>query len=144
MQQERRRSRLILRVLSLGLLAGMVLTAPPAQAVDAVGPYYAVPSWDRKIAPANRFVVLTNWNSEAVLDKETGLVWERSPATTTIVWHQATFNCLTRSCPGRANPRFGNSAPSGSPSNLPTPCSSTGAPNACPARNHSTCVRYSI
>ena len=82
MQQERRRSRLILGVLSLGLLAGMVLTAPPAQAVDAVGPYYALPSWDRKMAAVNRFVVLTNWNSEAVLDKETGLVWERSPANT--------------------------------------------------------------
>ena len=78
--QQQRRSRFILGLLSLGLLTGVALTANSAQAVDAVGPYYALPSWDRKMVAVNRFVVLTNWNSEAVLDKETGLVWELSPA----------------------------------------------------------------
>ena len=48
------------------------------------GPYYATPSWDQKLqcdtaATCPRFIVLSNWNSLAVLDRETGLVWERSP-----------------------------------------------------------------
>ena len=93
--QPRRRNRLILGLLALGLLAGGALTAPPAQAVEADGPYYALPSWARKMGVANRFVVLTNWNSEAVLDKETGLVWERTPsATNTFTWNGARFHCL--------------------------------------------------
>ncbi len=93
--QQQRRNRVILGVLALGLLAGAALTAPPAQAVDAVGPYYAEPAWDQQLAPANRFVVLTNWGSQAVLDKETGLVWERTPSTiNTFTWRGARTHCL--------------------------------------------------
>jgi hypothetical protein len=45
----------------------------------AVGPYLATPARDQKLqcdslATCPRFVVLSNWNSEAVLDRETGLV----------------------------------------------------------------------
>src|SRR5215470_10507956 len=48
------------------------------------GPYYATPSWDQKFqcdtqATCPRFIMLSNWNNQAVLDRETGLVWERSP-----------------------------------------------------------------
>jgi hypothetical protein len=93
MQQQQRRSKLILGLMALGLLAGAVLTAHPAQAVDAVGPYYAEPAWDQKKAAANRFVVLTNWNSAAVLDKETGLVWERTPTPQVTTWSNARFAC---------------------------------------------------
>jgi hypothetical protein len=95
MPQQRRRSGLILGLLALGLLAGAALTAGPAQAVDAVGPYYAEPSWDRKMGPVNRFVVLTDWGSAAVLDKETGLVWERIPSpTNNFLWFAARDRCL--------------------------------------------------
>ena len=102
MQQYKRPNRIILGLLSLGLLAGAALTANQAQAVEAPGPYYAKPSWDRKlacptIANCPRFVVLTNWNSEAVLDTETGLVWERSPSVTMQqTWAAARLQCTAR------------------------------------------------
>ncbi len=106
--QQRRRSRLISGLLALGLLAGVALTAGLAQAVDALGPYYALPSWDRNMPVANRFVVLTNWGSQAVLDKETGLVWERSPLITTHPWDlsagfskSALVQCTSRTTGGR-------------------------------------------
>jgi len=75
------------RALSIALVAVAILSwsarESSAQTTSA-GPYYATPSWDQKVtcdSPANcpRFVVLANWNNDAVLDRETGLVWERSP-----------------------------------------------------------------
>ena len=67
-------------LLKAGVLAAALLGALGATAqTTATGPYYAVPSWDQKLPAAQRFVVLSNWNNEAVLDRETGVVWERDP-----------------------------------------------------------------
>jgi Protein of unknown function (DUF1566) len=62
--------------------------ATPVQAVD-------LRSWDRKYDLASeRFQVLAAFNNEAVLDKETQLVWERSPHPTTLRnWRDANQNC---------------------------------------------------
>ena len=58
------------------------------------GPYYANPSWDQQIPTAQRFIVLSNWKDEALLDRETGLVWERSPVSATrIGWFDAVAEC---------------------------------------------------
>jgi hypothetical protein len=57
------------------------------------GPYYANPAWDQQIPAAQRFIVLSNWNNLAVLDRETGLVWERTPDTDIGVWGDAINHC---------------------------------------------------
>ena len=93
-----RRQRFV--ILGLGLLAASAVSIVVAHAqTTAVGPYYATPSWDQKIpctGPSNcpRFVVLSNWNSEAILDRETGLVWERSPSALRRNWSDALGSCI--------------------------------------------------
>ena len=78
------RSRL-LHAFAIGIATSVVLSASAAQAqIISAGPYYATPSWDQTfpcaaLANCPRFVVLSNFNNDAVLDRETGLVWERSP-----------------------------------------------------------------
>jgi hypothetical protein len=69
--------KLLLGVLMLG---GLALANEPVDGQTFQnGSYYANPSWDQQIPAAQRFIVLSNWNNEAVLDRETGLVWQRSP-----------------------------------------------------------------
>jgi hypothetical protein len=62
----------------------------------ANGPYYANPSWDQQLPAAQRFIVLQNWNNEAVLDRETGLVWERQPRSDVEDWFTAMVRCHAR------------------------------------------------
>jgi hypothetical protein len=50
---------------------------PPTTATTAVGPYLARPAWGQTLPSNTRFVVLSNLNSDAVLDRETALVWAR-------------------------------------------------------------------
>lgn len=90
-------------VVLLGLIvSGMVaFAASPAGAATAAGPYYANPSWDQQLPPSTRFIVLSNWSSAAVLDRETGLVWEQSPSTFAVSWFVASSNCIDLNAGGR-------------------------------------------
>jgi hypothetical protein len=88
-----------LTVLIVGTLA---LSARPVRA--QVGPYYAIPSWDRRLAcPTSadcpRFAVVMG--GAAVLDRETGLVWEQAPTNETYDWTHAIAHCMIAAVGGR-------------------------------------------
>ncbi len=65
-------------------------------------------SWDQKITdPTKRFVVLPAFNNEAVLDKETQLVWARSPLLdVALTWAEAMEGCHALSLGGRSGGRL--------------------------------------
>jgi len=59
-------------------MPAMPLGGYPATVAPTVSaPYYAPPAWSQTLAPNVRFVILSNFSSDAVLDRETGLVWTR-------------------------------------------------------------------
>jgi hypothetical protein len=80
-------------------LGALALAARGAEAqTTAVGPYYATPSWSQTLpcttlANCPRFVVLSNFSNEAVLDRETGLVWQRTPSTQPMGYAAARVGC---------------------------------------------------
>ena len=82
----------------LGTVA--VTTLAPAQTTSN-GPYYATPSWDQQLPASTRFIVLLNWGSAAVLDRETGLVWEKSPSASRPTWIDAQTQCYRLTTGGR-------------------------------------------
>src|SRR5262245_62918987 len=85
---------------ALATSVGFISATACAQ-TTAPGPYYATPSWDQTLPSTTRFVVLSNMNSQAVLDRETGFVWERTPSTDPRSWGGALQFCITRTTGGR-------------------------------------------
>jgi hypothetical protein len=86
----------LLRVIVLAMLG--VGSIPATAQTTANGAYYPWPAWDQTLActalnACPRFVVLSNMSSAAVLDRETGLVWERSPSSTLYMWKDASAVC---------------------------------------------------
>jgi len=85
-------------------ILALTLTAASAEAGEV---------WDKRIDDAsNRFKVLSAFGDEAVLDRETGLVWERhvgdreEPDVQQVGWHQSTVHCLVRQTGGRGGWRL--------------------------------------
>ncbi len=59
----------------------------------------AMPPWDQVLPAAERFVLVMG--GKAVLDKETGRVWEQSPDTEQRTWEDAMLTCVNRHVGGR-------------------------------------------
>jgi hypothetical protein len=57
--------------------------------------------WQEAHPADRRFLILPTFNNEAVLDKETGLVWELSPQAPSVTWNEARAVCLTRDTGGQ-------------------------------------------
>jgi hypothetical protein len=72
-------------------IVSLVVFALPASAID-------LRSWDRKLTTTRFLLVL---NGAAVLDRETQLVWEKSPSTSTFNWFDALNQCYPLEVGGR-------------------------------------------
>jgi Protein of unknown function (DUF1566) len=59
----------------------------------------AAPSWSQVLSAAQRFQLVMN--DEAVLDRETGLVWARTPLPTAIAWSSGASACVNATIGGR-------------------------------------------
>jgi hypothetical protein len=73
-------------------------------------------SWDQVIPDVSlRFDVLAAFDGDAVLDTETGLVWEKAPSTSTLAWNEARMHCRRREIggPDNAHRRRGFRLPTG-------------------------------
>ena len=64
------------------IVASAVLASPATAQIQ---------SWDKQLG-GTRFKVLRQFNDEAVLDQETGLVWERQPSTVKARWSPYGFD----------------------------------------------------
>lgn len=81
-------------------------SSDPAPTMRTLDEVYSAKTWSRKLScdtPADcpRFEVLADFNNEAVLDKETGLVWAKSPDPTKSYWQPAANYCVTANIGGR-------------------------------------------
>ena len=65
-------------------------------------------SWSRALPVNERFVVLASFNNDAVLDRNTGLVWERTPHITARPVFSASYHCLNESIGGHKGWRLPN------------------------------------
>jgi hypothetical protein len=86
------------------LLVPCILTAGQLQPAALLGPRLkpldkVQPTWSQKLPAEKRFVLVLD--GEAVLDRETGLVWERSPDTTERTWFNAVNYCYNKNVGGR-------------------------------------------
>lgn len=84
------------RLCALLLIAALTSTASVAEAAS-------LQSWDRVIPDgAKRFKLIAAMGDEAVLDKETGLVWQRAPSPTSqFDWGNSFALCVGASTGGR-------------------------------------------
>ena len=74
---------------------------------SAAAPEKAFPRWDTQINDTSRFKVLADFGGEAVLDRETGLVWQQSiDPTDKVSWKGALGHCHTSTFGGRAGWRL--------------------------------------
>ena len=75
---------------------------PLQRVLDLLGSFGDVShSWSKALPAAERFVVLEAFSNEAVLDRNTGLVWERAPRHDSRRWFSGQYECLRATTGGQ-------------------------------------------
>jgi len=96
------------------MVASAVLLGLSSQAKDN--------SWGQITDPSQRYKALANFGNAAVLDRETGLIWEACPDTATKTWPLAQDACWDKNVGGRLGwrmPTFEEMASLGDPGASP-------------------------
>ena len=95
---------LFIAIITAALFVPCMATAGQLQPTAPPGPTMKTldeipPTWSQKLPAAQRFVIVLD--GAAVLDKETGLVWEKIPDTTLRSWYDAGDYCYDKNVGGR-------------------------------------------
>jgi hypothetical protein len=95
---------LFIIIIGTVLIVPCIVTAQELQPAALLGPRLkpldkVQPTWSQKLPAEKRFVLVLD--GEAVLDRETGLVWEKTPDTTKRNWDQAVVYCYNKEVGGR-------------------------------------------
>lgn len=77
-----------------------------AQSALSSRTYAAEPSWSQRLPATTRWQVLGSWDRQAVLDRETGLVWQIAPSGIDAILKEAHNFCFTSAAGGRAGWRL--------------------------------------
>jgi hypothetical protein len=93
----------LVRAVGVAMLGALAFAGAALAEISEPGPYYSLPSWDQQFPASTRWVILSNWGTPpnaAVLDRETGLVWQQTPYTDTDDWYGALTDCQLLSTTG--------------------------------------------
>ena len=84
-------------------LLGYKLMSSPTTAAPGKEEVLAgiIQNWQKAHPAAQRFVTLSTFHDDAVMDKDTGLVWEKSPQTATVTWNEARTTCVRKAVGGQ-------------------------------------------
>jgi hypothetical protein len=89
----------------VGAFVLAAIAVAPTLAAAQDGPYYPLPSWDQTLRGSKRFALvmpIDGFGAQAVLDRETGLVWQRVPAEPrAFEWLVARRDCRSENTGGR-------------------------------------------
>jgi len=89
------RQLLLLVLIGGACLVGSQFLMRPAVQKDALIADI-IKNWQEAHPAAERFVILPDFNNNAVLDKDTNLIWELSPMPTSVTWNEARTTCVPR------------------------------------------------
>ena len=91
-------------VVGLCLVGYRLLSTPTQEKEELIAA--VIQRWQEAHPAATRFVILPAFHDDAVLDKETGLVWEKSPHSMTVTWNEALTACVSRAVGGQVGWRL--------------------------------------
>jgi len=92
---------LLISIGIVGFLTYQLMIAPSSLTKDkekVIGDI--IRNWQNIHPSDNRFAILSDFEKTAVLDKETGLIWELSPEPTPVTWNEARLACRSRTTGG--------------------------------------------